>query len=210
MNRQNKIVATAVALSLGASMLVSGCATVPEDQKGKAEGGAIGAAAGAVLGGIIGSQSGSTGKGMVLGALIGGLSGALIGDYYYDQKKTPLQTTQTYGYTPSQGTLVRLEQTKVTPSVAKPGDRVNIESTYAVLDSRSSATIPVREVREIRSKTGELIGRPEVQVNREGGTYSSSVPIVLPSNAKKGVYVVTTSVEAGNAKDTRETTFEVR
>ena len=210
MNQQRKITAGVVALSLSASLFLAGCATVPEEQRGKAEGGTIGAAAGAVLGGVIGSQSGNTGKGIVLGALLGGLSGALIGDYYYDQKKTSQQTTQTYGYTPSQGTLVRVEQTKVSPSVAKPGERINLESTYAVLDSRASATIPIREVREIRSRAGELIGKPEVQVNREGGTYSSSVPIVLPSDAKKGVYVVTTTVEAGNARDTRESTFTIQ
>jgi outer membrane protein OmpA-like peptidoglycan-associated protein len=64
-----------VTLSLAASFLFSGCASMSKTQ----EGAAIGGAAGAVLGGIIGNQAGSTAKGAIIGAAVGGAAGAIIG-----------------------------------------------------------------------------------------------------------------------------------
>jgi hypothetical protein len=53
----------------------------------------------------------------------------------------------------------------------------------------------------------ELVGRPEVPVARKGGTSTSTVPLILPADSKKGTYTVLTSVEMANSKDSGETTF---
>lgn len=42
--------------------------------------------------------------------------------------------------------------------------------------------ISVTEIREI-THNGELVGKPEVPVERSGGTYASTVPLHLPPNA---------------------------
>ena len=67
----------------------------------------------------------------------------------------------------------------------------------------------IMEIREITYK-GEMVGRPEVRVEHTDGTYTSTVPLRLPSSAAKGTYRVKTMVESQVAKDTRETTFTVQ
>jgi len=55
-----------------------------------------------------------------------------------------------------------------------------------------------------------MVGKPEVRVEHSDGTYTSTVPLRLPSSAAKGTYRVKTVVESQVAKDTRETTFTVQ
>jgi hypothetical protein len=69
--------------------------------------------------------------------------------------------------------------------------------------------INITETREIKMGT-ELIGKPEVNVVRRGGTYSSTIPLFLPSNAKPGTYSVITTVQTTTAKDSKETSFTVQ
>jgi len=64
-------------------------------------------------------------------------------------------------------------------------------------------------MREIRYGE-DLVGRPEVTVTHKGGTYSTTVPLFLPKDAKTGTYRVLTTIQAPNAQDSRETTFIVR
>ena len=59
------------------------------------------------------------------------------------------------------------------------------------------------------AKAPELQGKPAITVQRQGGTYQSRVPLILPSNAPKGDYVVATTVQAGGSSDTRESRFTV-
>jgi len=69
--------------------------------------------------------------------------------------------------------------------------------------------VAVTEIREITYK-GELVGRPEVKVEHADGTYTTTVPLQLPSSAQKGTYKVKAMVESQYAKDAREITFTVR
>ncbi|MCC6347024.1 MAG: hypothetical protein IT388_07520, partial [Nitrospirales bacterium] len=110
---------------------------------------------------------------------------------------------------PALGTQVRIEDTSAVPGSVRPGDTVSLKATYAVLTPSPDAAVTVTETREIR-KGGELIGRPESSVTRAGGTYTSSVPLILPSTAKSGTYIVTTTVQSGTIRDARETRFIVR
>ena len=66
----------------------------------------------------------------------------------------------------------------------------------------------VTETREVRLD-GELEGKPQVTVRRRGGTYDSKVPLVIPQDAPRGKYVVTTTIQSGQSSDTRETSFYV-
>ena len=60
---------------LAFAMLLSGCASMNNAQKGAA----IGAAGGGVLGAVVGKISGNTALGTVVGAAVGGTTGAIIG-----------------------------------------------------------------------------------------------------------------------------------
>jgi len=57
------------------AILLTGCASLNEAQKGAI----IGAGAGTVVGGAIGKATGGTGKGAIIGAAVGGAAGAIIG-----------------------------------------------------------------------------------------------------------------------------------
>ncbi|MBN1546873.1 MAG: hypothetical protein JW902_09455 [Syntrophaceae bacterium] len=193
-------------------LTLSGCATGDqyEQHKGAAVSGATGAAVGSVIGGIIGHQSGETTKGAVIGALIGGLAGAAIGHYAYDRVRTEEAAQQQYGYdyNQAQTSLVRVENALVSPNVVTAGATVNLMATYTVL-AQPGVTMSIVETREIRTN-GELIGRPQVTVQRQGGTYTSQIPVTLASDAKAGKYTVLTTIQVGTNTDARETSFTVK
>jgi surface antigen len=185
-----------------------GCAAVSEEHKGAATGAGIGAATGAVAGALLGSKGAKT-EMAILGGLAGALVGGAIGHYAYDTQRTREETAQTYQYQSSMGTMIRIEDVSTIPDTVKAGDRVDLNVTYAVLDTAPESNIDVVEIREIRFD-GELVGRPEVTVTRRGGTYTSTVPVYLPSNAKAGKYRVLITVQSQTAKDSREMSFTVK
>jgi hypothetical protein len=187
--------------------VIMGCATVQE-HKGAATGASIGAATGAVAGALLGKKGAKT-EAAIIGGLLGALVGGAVGHYAYDVKRNRQETAQVYDYQPSEGTLVRIEYTSVEPAKVKPGDKVELGATYALLSPSHDSDITTTEIREIRHG-GELVGKPEVTVTRKGGTYFSKVPLLLPSNAKKGIYKVVTTIQVANAKDSSGTTFVVQ
>lgn len=182
------------------------CASISGEHRGAATGAGIGAATGATAGALLGSRGVKT-EMAVLGGLMGALAGGLIGHYAYDQKRDGQDTADKYNYKPSKGLRVKIEDTVAVPQKIFPGETVNLRTTYALLGT--GGEIAVTETREIRYK-GKTYSRPEVKVYRESGTYSSTVPIRMPSDAKKGKYTVVLSVKAGKVKDSQETSFSVK
>ena len=192
---------------LAFTVVLFGCASIPEEHKGAATGAAVGGATGVLAGAVLGKSGSKTGT-AIIGGLAGALVGGLIGHYAYDQKKTKEETAQKYAYQSSMGTVLRIEGVTAMPSVVKPGEKVDLSATYAVL-AATDTDINITETREIRIG-GELVGKPEVNVTRRGGTYSSTVPLFLPSDAKPGTYTVMMTIQSENAKDSRETSFTVK
>ena len=187
---------------------IFGCASIPEEHKGAATGAGIGAATGAIAGALLGSKGAKT-EMAVVGGLLGALAGGAIGHYAYDQKRTKEETAQKYNYKPSEGTLIRIEDVSVSPSVAKPGDKVEMKMTYAVLGVGSGKALEISEIREIRYQ-GEMYGKPQVSVSRSDGTYSSSIPLTMPKDAQKGKYRVIMTVQGPALSDSRETSFQIQ
>ncbi len=196
---------TAILVMLAFFLTLSGCSSIPQEHQGAAKGAGIGAATGAVAGAVLGND--------VQGALLGGLAGALIGGtvghFAIDKEEGAQQTAQKYDYQPSEGTRVRIENTDVAPKIVNPGEKVELQSTYAVLSPTASAPVNLTETFEIRH-AGELVGTPQTTVSHDAGTYQASLPLYLPADAKKGVYQVTTTVRGAGTSDTRITSFEVR
>jgi hypothetical protein len=185
-----------------------GCQSIPEQHRGAATGAGVGAATGAAAGAIFGSSGAKT-EMAVLGGLVGALVGGAVGHYTYDQKRDRQETAQRYNYQPTAGSMLRVENAAATPASVRPGDTVNLNTTYAVLTPSPAETVNVLETREIMHQ-GELIGKPQITVSRNGGTFTSSVPLILPENAKKGTYSVVTTIQSGGVRDSRETTFTVQ
>jgi hypothetical protein len=201
-----KIVSVAVILMFLTGIF--GCASIPEEHKGAATGAGIGAATGAIAGALLGSKGAKTEMALV-GGLLGALAGGAIGHYAYDQKRTKEETAQKYNYKPSEGTLIRIEDVSVSPSVAKPGDKVEMKMTYAVLGVAAGKELEISEIREIRYQ-GELYGKPEIKVSRSDGTYSSGIPLTMPKDAQKGKYSVIMTVQGPALSDSRETSFQIQ
>ncbi len=186
-------------------MLLSvGCSTVMEEHRGAAVGTGAGAATGAVAGALIGKGAGA----VILGGLIGGLVGGAVGTYAYDMPRTRVQTADTYRYKAAQGTVLTIETVSVSPRVAYPGDIVDLNMTYVVLNPSPNTETDITEIREI-THNNALVGNPEVHIVRPDGTFTSSIPLRLPPNAGRGDYKVRTIVQSRNAKDSREVHFTV-
>jgi hypothetical protein len=200
------------ALSLIAALLVpllAGCATTNgglQEHKGAAVGAGAGAVGGAVIGGLVGGK-----RGAVVGGLLGALTGGVVGNYYDQKEKDLAETRQAHSeYSAAKGTRVKIERVRATPATAAPGDTVDIQMTYAVLTPTEGLMVPVKETREILFN-GARVGETSVDIEREGGTWRSVVPITLPPDARPGSYRVVATVESrGGGKDIEEITFRVR
>ena len=183
---------------------ISGCGgsagQTVSDNKGAAVGATLGATAGVLLGG-------ST-SGRVVGGLIGALVGGAIGHYAYDKQKSADETAKTYNYKSSQGSVVSIENASSTPSRVRSGGTVEIAITYAVLNPSPSVETKVTEIREI-THNGKLVGRPEHTVSRTAGTYTSTIPLTLPTNSTPGTYEVKTIIQTPQANDVRISRFTV-
>jgi len=202
-----KSLCAAVAVAFLAAVL-SGCAQTAQSVRENPSttiGAGTGVVGGAVVGGIIGGK-----RGAVIGGLLGGLTGGAIGHYMDQKEKTLSQTSREYEYTPAQGTRLKIETVRSRPAVLVPGETVNIDLTYAVLTPSADQQVLVRETREILVN-GTSVGKTEIKIEREGGTWKSIVPIILPADAPPGKYRVIASVEsAGGGKDVEETNFKVQ
>jgi surface antigen len=183
---------------------LSGCETMQQNPK-TAMGAGAGAAAGALLGGLIGRNT----TGVVVGGLLGGLAGGAIGQYLDRQDRTRAQAAAATGYDPAQGDLVRVEQVQVTPSPVSAGGTVNLLVTYSVLVPQTDRTVAVRETREVRHD-GALVANPTTEFQRQGGTFTSAMPVTLPATARRGLYEVTTTVALGDRVSRGVTTFQVQ
>lgn len=183
---------------------LSGCETVQEHPK-TAVGAGVGAAAGAVLGGLIGRNT----TGVVIGGLLGGLAGGVIGQYLDRQDRTRAQAATTVGYDPAQGEIVRVEQVQANPGTVSAGGTVNLLATYTVLAPQADRVVVVRETREVRHN-GTLVANPTTEFRRQGGTYTSAMPVTLPRTAARGPYEVTTTVSIGERLSRGFATFQVQ
>ena len=201
------IVSLAAIAALFVSIL-SGCAAQNggmREHQGAVVGAGAGVVGGAVVGGLLGGK-----RGAVAGGLLGGLAGGLLGNYHDEQEKSLAETRRTHTeYDAARGTRLKIERVRTSPPSVAPGDTVEIQLTYAVLTPREDVMVPVRESREILFE-GIKVGEVSVDIEREGGTWRSVVPITLPGNARPGNYRVVASVESrAGGKDVEEITFRV-
>jgi hypothetical protein len=189
--------------------ILSGCAAQNggvREHRGAAIGAGTGAVGGAVVGGLLGGR-----RGAVAGGLLGALAGGLVGNYHDQREKDLAETRHAYAdYNAAKGTRLKIERVRTKPSTAAPGDTVEIQLVYAVLTPREDVMVPVRESRVILFND-DKVGEAFVDIEREGGTWRSVVPITLPGNARPGNYRIVASVMSrGGGKDIEEITFRVR
>ncbi|MFQ5847339.1 MAG: glycine zipper domain-containing protein [Candidatus Methylomirabilales bacterium] len=201
------------ALALGLCVLLVagsavGCASLQQkvrEHPGAVVGAAAGAAGGLLLGGLIFNST----AGALAGGLLGTLAGGLIGNAMEARQRDYPATAKTYNYTPKQETTIRIEKVKAQPSTVGPGDTIHLIVQYALLTPDPNREVSVTERREISTR-GRLVGNPVLDVKRKAGTWASTVPLKLPSDAEAGTYNVAVAVQAEGGLDTAIIQFTVR
>lgn len=106
------------ALTLLGTLVLSGCASMSQKERGAV----IGATAGAAVGGVIGNQTGSTARGAIIGAVVGGAAGAIIGHQMDQQAK-------------------ELEQNIPGASIARVGEGIAVTFSSGILFPYNSTDI---------------------------------------------------------------------
>lgn len=178
--------------------LASGCATTDGNQKTERQDASARYASG-------GKRKASS------GGLLGALEGGFLGNYSYRKEKGLQETRKIHSENPAiTDVQVRIEAVRSAPGIADPGDTIDIRIKYAVLTPQENMTVLVNETREILFEE-DRVGETSVDIEREGGTWRSSVHITLPQNARSGIYRVVASIRTPNGEqDTEEVTFRVR
>lgn len=190
-------------LSLAVLVAAGGCATA--DQNNQLAGTLIGAGTGALIGGLTGGGKGAA-IGAVSGAAVGWASVALV-QYHARRTSSAAEESQAYGYDPSQGPVVKVQNATVAPDRVRAGDRIDLAMDYAVLAPKNTPQVQVKEVWELW-KDGKLVsGMPPKSMQREPGGWETRASINVPKNATPGTYVVRHRVETGGSYDGRETSF---
>ena len=211
----------AIPLILILSIGVAGCQTASRtgdiatetvrEHPGTVVGTGVGAAGGAVVGGVVGGT-----KGAIVGGLLGGLAGGVIGNYVERRDDGAASTSSAPGGTSSRPPAssqpdgepgLRMDRVQIVPTVVSPGGTVNLGATYTVFGPPNQS-VDVHETREVRH-LGELVANPTTQVSRTRGTYTTSLPITLPTSATPGSYEVTTTVAMGDRRASQTSTFQV-
>lgn len=184
-----------------------GCTALEEQVKAHPEtamGTGIGTAAGLLTGGLIFGNAAGT----LIGGLVGGLTGGVIGNVIEARSQDRASTSERYNYSPAQGTVLRIEAVEAHPAQVHPGDTINLNMRFAVLTRNAQQAIQVSERRQIFVNSS-VVGDSTLQVQRMGGTWTSSQPLTLPANAASGSYRVVMSVTADGTEATQQTTFTV-
>jgi surface antigen len=121
----------------------AGCETISDHQKTAIGAGAPGDA---LIGGLLSRNT----TGVVVGGLLGGLAGGGIGYCLERQDRTATQAVADTGSTPAQGNPVRVHGVQANPAQIRPGQTVNLTTTYTVLTPQAGQSHAVRETREVR------------------------------------------------------------
>lgn len=208
-----KIIAVALVVLLSVTFM--GCTTPSgtySTPKSAGAGALGGAAAGAALGSIIGAATGSpaTGAwvGAASGAVVGGIGGALYARHMNQQMRSRAAAAQQYNYAGSRGAVVDINEVRAAPNTVRPGQTVDIYTTYTILTPQNTPA-QVTLYREVR-RNGQVVGQPySVQTTNQNGTHQDRVAFTVPSNAAPGSYMVSNRITSSYGSAQRSAYFTV-
>jgi outer membrane lipoprotein SlyB len=171
-----------------------------------------GAAAGAAIGSIIGAATGSpaTGAwvGAATGAIAGGVGGALYARHMNQQMRNREAAAQQYNYSSSRGAVVDINEVRATPTTVRPGQTVDIFTTYTLLTPQDAPT-QVTLYRQV-THNGQVVGQPHsVQATNRNGTFQDRVGFTVPRSAPPGTYSVTNRIASNYGTAERSAYFTV-
>jgi len=146
MNIERKIAVWGIALATSA-MLVTGCSSLTNTQKGAG----IGAGAGAGIGAIIGHKAGNTAVGAIVGGAIGGVAGGMIG------KKMDKQAAE-------------IENTVPGAEVIKAGEGIIVKFDSGILFDFDKSDLKPNAKENIQKLVASMNNNPETDILVVGHT----------------------------------------
>ncbi len=205
----HRIPIVCASLLVGGAFLVA-CETMTEQQRQQAMGAGVGGALGAASCLIVGRCD-------TKDAVIRTAAGAAVGwvavritQAGSEKRADASQEAAVMGYTPPQGTVVKLQNAAVDPTYCGAGEEVRLSMEYTVLAPAETQTLPVAERWVILKE-----GKPQITLNngtheRDQGRWVSHASINLPPQVQAGTYVVKNEITAGSKYDLREVAFYVQ
>jgi hypothetical protein len=152
-----------------------------------------------------------------VGANEGAVSGHLVGPFSQAVAETKLdvsdirggrETAGAYGYKPSDGVRIVIEDVFTQPDIGRPNDFLNLNARYALMTPTDHSWAEITELRELFYGS-ELVGRPEAHVALINGTYTTMVRIRLPADVPTGEYRLITTIKTPYAQDSKEIPFTI-
>ncbi len=144
----------------------------------------------------------------VSGHMVGPWQQAVVDDVYVSHVLSGRQSAGAYGYHPTDGIKVIIEDAFVDPEHVLAGNYVNLNIRYVLLSPVDHNWAEITEFRSIYLNS-ELVGKPESHLALPDGTFTTSVRLRLPKDAPLGEYEVLSQVQTANALDARKTSFSV-
>jgi hypothetical protein len=126
---------------------------------------------------------------------------AAIGTYIDQQKKNRQESMRAINYKPSQGNIVRIRGTTNEPVRVKPGEVVELRTTYYVMSPSPQAQVRIIESRVIQYNNEPVMDPLVRNVDRTQGEHTSIMKLPLPSEAQTGQYKVITTIDNGIRRD---------
>lgn len=192
---------------------IGGCAVNGHYDPARSAGaGALGGAAvGAALGSIIGAATGDAGTGAWVGAATGAIVGGVGGYLYAQHKESQLRdarmAAQSYDYSPGRGHIVAIENSELRPSRVKPGETINLSTTYTLLSPTGQNNVTL--VREVQSGGRRVLAPSQFNLTKPNGTFVDQINLNIPRDLPRGGYQVVTRVMTESGMDERVNSFWV-
>jgi hypothetical protein len=112
------------------------------------------------------------------------------------------------GVCPTGGCVLKLNEVKVLPSRAHPGDTLSLTTSYTILTPEQKA-IPVTVSREILFEGKPLGQTRTIDSLHFNGDWTQELDFTLPADARPGVYTLRTKVSTGYVDRQQDVNFEV-
>lgn len=153
----------------------------------------IGTGAGGAVGALIGQAVGRNTAGTLIGATIGAGLGYLIASELEKSSRmvhNDQATRDRISHTGNNGQVLQIQESRIQPSsVIKRGDKVTVAVQYVVMNDVDSGCT-VKETKSIWHDGVQESVLDESLVQRENGTWESTISFELPENAQPGEYEI--------------------
>lgn len=171
-----------VAIVLCISLPLAGCETFGSSA-------ATGAGGGVLLSLIFGGNS--SWENAAIGAVIGALAGVIAHEVKESrQTKTASETEKQHNeWNPEDGLAIKLENTTITPQLARVNDQVTSRVEYAILGAPSNGVDLVRAF-ELKDEKGKLLLGKSKEEKKVDGTWNSEVGFTVADEVKPGNYTL--------------------